>query len=190
MVQAVTAGQANGISSAFDQTAGVTPEERKAFFKAIRAGNTAEVAETLASRPGAACWLEPFKPDDKPYAADDTPLMAAAQARRSDIVKLLLQHGAAPTIDKQNSRGYTALMYAAWQNAEEAAEALLWHGADTFPSCEQGHDAPVLARMRGHDALAKTIERHRDKTEGPAACLNGTAKDVPLISLPAIRRRH
>jgi len=185
----VAFGQANGISAAFDQTAGGTPEERKALFKAIRTGNTAEVTETLARQPGAALWLEPFKADDKPFAADDTTLMAAAQVRRCDMVKLLLQHGAEALIDRQNSRGYTALMYAAWQNAEEAAEALLWHGADTTRTCEQGHDAPVLARIRGHDALAKIIEKHRDKTEGPAACLNGTAKDVPLISLPAIRRR-
>lgn len=179
----------NGIATAFDTATGGSPESRKALFQAIRAGDTAEVLRQLQEYPAVATWQEPFGPNDKPYAEDDTPLMAAAQARRSDIVKILLAHGAEATINRQNSRGYTALMYAAWQNADDAASALLWHGANTLCTSEQGQDAVMLARIRGHDDLARTIEAHRSQTEGPAAAHKGISHDITLMKPPTVRKR-
>jgi hypothetical protein len=179
----------NALQSAFTRALGGSPAERKAFFAAIRAGDSAAVSETLQTHAGAALWQEPFAPEEQPYAADDTPLMAAAHAKKADIVKILLEHGAAQTLDTQNSRGYTALMYAAWQGAEAAAEALLWRGADSWARSEQGQDAVMLSHVRGHDGIARKIQVHRAKVDGPAAFTNGLSKDVTLLKPPTIRKR-
>lgn len=180
----------NALQSAFAQALGGDPAERKAFFAAIRAGDVAAVTNTLQTHTGAALWQEPFGPEEHPYAADDTPLMAAVHAKKTDIVKTLLEHGAMQTLDTQNARGYTALMYAAWQGAEGAAEALLWRGADSWARNEHGQDADMLARLRGHDGIAERIQAHRSKTDGPAAFINGLSKDVAVLKPPTIRKRQ
>lgn len=177
------------LEHAFDRAQGGSPAVRKAFFDAIRAGDVATVTETLQNHAGAAQWQEPFAPEDKPYAADDTPLMTAAHAKKSDIVTLLLTHGADKTLDAQNTRGYTALMYAAWRGAPTVAEVLLWHGANSWKKNEHNQDADMLARLRGHDDISRQIENHRARVDGPAAFTNGLSKDVPLPRPITIHKR-
>jgi hypothetical protein len=177
------------IENAFERAQGGSPAVRKAFFDAIRAGDVAAVTETLQNHAGAADWREPFGPEDKPYAADDTPLMAAAQAKKAHIVTILLAHGADKTLDVQNSRGYTALMYAAWHGADAAGAALLWHGANSWKKNEHDQDADMLARLRGHDGISRQIQSHRAKVDGPAAFMNGLSKDVPVLKPVNIHKR-
>jgi ankyrin repeat protein len=59
---------------------------------------------------------------------DTTPLMAASIAGNSNIIRLLLQHGA--SIDKQDSEGDTALMLAVEQDDIDSVNILLNNGAD------------------------------------------------------------
>ncbi|MDP2205697.1 MAG: ankyrin repeat domain-containing protein [Alphaproteobacteria bacterium] len=180
---------ATSLENAFDRAQGGNAAIRKAFFDAIRAGDVAAVTGTLQNHAGAATWQEPFAPEDKPYAADDTPLMTAAHAKKADIVRILLQHGGEQTLDARNSRGYTALMYAAWQGAEGVAEVLLWHGANTWIKSEHDQDADMLARTRGHNDISRQIQNHRAKVDGPAAFMNGLSKDVPLPKPITVHKR-
>ncbi|MFN7113507.1 MAG: ankyrin repeat domain-containing protein [Alphaproteobacteria bacterium] len=179
----------SSLDHAFDRAQGGSPAVRKAFFDAIRAGDVAAVAETLKNHAGAADWQEPFGAEEKPYTTDDTPLMTAAHANKTDIVRLLLTQGADRTLDKQNSRGYTALMYAAWHGAEGAAELLLWHGANSWPKSEHEQDADMLARLRGHNEISRHIQNHRARVDGPAAFTNGLRKDVQLPSPINVHKR-
>lgn len=177
------------LDQAFDRASGGSPAVRKAFFDAIRAGDVAAVAAVLETHAAAVLWQEPFGPQEKPYAADDTPLMAAVHAKKTGIVSLLLENGAEKTLDARNCRGYTALMYAAWQGAEDAAEVLMWRGADTFARNEHDQDAATLAQLRGHDGISRKIQRHRAKVDGPAAFANGLSKDVPVLKPLHVHKR-
>lgn len=176
-------------AAGFAAAAQAERKERKEFFRAVRAGDMDAVRETLAAHKGAANWREPFTDADNPFAEDDTPLMAAAQTLHQNVALLLLAHGAADTINTQNRRGYTALMYAAWQNAPEAAQAIMQHGANTNLRNVQDQDAPMLARIRGHDELARAIENFRMKKEEPAAAHKGIGQDIEILRPPGIRKR-
>jgi serine/threonine-protein phosphatase 6 regulatory ankyrin repeat subunit A/serine/threonine-protein phosphatase 6 regulatory ankyrin repeat subunit B len=57
-----------------------------------------------------------------------TPLQDAAALGNKDIVLCLLEHGA--DVDKQNSKGRTALHRAVWKSQKEATEALIECGAN------------------------------------------------------------
>jgi|GEM_PF-1397770 len=173
---------------AFQAAGDTDPATRKAFFDAIRKGDLEAVAETLARSPAAVFWQEPFKPEDKPFAADNTPLMTAAEYRKDAIGCLLIDHGAAATMDRQNSRGWTALMFACWHGAQNTAEKLLWAGAHTQLRNESGQDAATLAHLRNHTQLRRIIEQHRQKKEGAAAFQTGTAKALPVM--PKIRLKN
>jgi len=173
---------------AFQTAEGADPATRKAFFEAIRKGDMEAVAETLARTPGAVFWQEPFQPGDKPFAADNTPLMTAAEYRKDDIGCLLLDSGAAATVNRQNSRGWTALMFAGWHGVQNMAERLLWAGADTQTCNEGGHDAVTLASLRDHTHIKRMIERYRQKQEGAAAFQSGTARSLTVMPKIKIRK--
>jgi hypothetical protein len=178
----------NSPRSAFQAAEGADPATRKAFFEAIRKDDAAAVTETLAQYPGAICWQEPFKPEDKPFAADNTPLMTAAENRKGAIGSLLIDHGAATTMNQQNSRGWTALMFASWHGVQEIAEKLLWAGADTQLRNEGNHDVATMAGLRDHTHIKRTIEQHRQKHEGAAAFQSGTNKTLSVMPKIKIRK--
>lgn len=175
--------------NAFNDAASIDFSKRKAFFAHIRAGNAAPVQSALESQPQAIRWQEPFMPEENPFSPDDTPLMMAAQSKRGEVARILLEHGAEETINQPNSRGWTALMYASWHGAAEVAEALLWRGADTSPQDANGYDAQSMAQMRGHTDIARRIQAHRDQTEGLAAFKNGLSKDVNVLRPPNVHKR-
>jgi len=175
--------------ASFDAATAAAPATRKAFFDAIRAGDLDVLAEMLSAHPGAVFWQEPFEAKDLPFAADNTPLMTATENRKTTSALLLLEHGAAQTMDMQNSRGWTALMFASWQGAAEVAEKLLWHGADTNLKMEGGHDARALAALRGHREIAQKIDAHREHAEGAAAFMEGTVKSTSLMRKIRLRRQ-
>ena len=183
--------QPNGSHSpraAFQAAEGADRATRKAFFEAIRGGDESAVAETLSQYPAAIFWQEPFKDGERPFAADNTPLMTAAENRKGNIGNLLMMHGAAATMDRQNNRGWTALMFAGWHGVQDIAEKLLWAGANTQLRNEGGHDAVIMASMRDHTHIKRMIEQHRQKHEGAAAFQSGTNKSLSVMPKIKIRK--
>lgn len=173
----------------FNDAASIDFSKRKAFFAHIRGGNAAPVRSALAAAPQAIRWQEPFMPEENPFSADDTPLMMAAKSKRGEVAQILLESGAAETIDQRNSRGWTALMYASWHGAADVADALLWRGADTWPQDANGYDAQTMAHMRGHEGIARSLQAHRDQVDGIAAFKNGLSKDVNVLRPPTVHKR-
>lgn len=171
----------------FDTAANVTPATRKAFFDAIRADDVQAVAATLAQYPSAVYWQEPFADNEMPFAKDNTPLMTAAENRKINSGLLLIEHGAGATMDQQNSRGWTALMFASWHGVTPVAEKLLWAGANSFLRSEGGQDAVSMAGLRDHTHIKRMIESHRQQTDGAAAFTHGTVKTTSLM--PTIKLR-
>lgn len=114
--------------------------------------------------------------------SDMTGLMTGIVKRRPDVVDVLLKFH--PEVDKQNARGYTALMFAAENGQTEMAETLLNAGAngelyDTyggktafFMACENTDDPKLVRLLMAHGA---DVER-KDKdglTPLMAAVMNG-----------------
>src|SRR5690606_18465698 len=58
------------------------------------------------------------------------PLTAAAQRNDLKMVKLLLEHGANPSLPEEGAPLGQALWFAVYQNQREMAELLLEYGAD------------------------------------------------------------
>lgn len=174
--------------AAFQAAEGADRPTRKAFFEAIRAGDETAVTETLAQYPAAIFWQEPFNDNDRPFAADNTPLMTATEYRKPAIGSLLLDHGAAQTMDQQNSRGWTALMFAGWHGVQDVAEKLLWAGANTQLCNEGGQDAVIMASLRDHTHIKRMIEQHRQKHEGAAAFQSGTNKSLSVMPQIKIKK--
>lgn len=171
----------------FDTAANVTPATRKAFFDAIRADDVEAVVETLGQYPSAIYWQEPFTDMEKPFAKDNTPLMTATENRKTNSGLALIEHGACATMDLQNSRGWTALMFASWHGVQPIAEKLLWAGANSHLKSEGGQDAVIMATMRDHTHIKRMIEAHRQQTDGAAAFTNGTIKSTSVM--PTIKLR-
>ncbi|KAK7506271.1 hypothetical protein BaRGS_00002383, partial [Batillaria attramentaria] len=65
-----------------------------------------------------------------PDKEGNTPLIFAAQAGHTDVVRLLLQDFKGIRIDQPNRLGFTALMKAAIQGRTDCARLLLYAGAD------------------------------------------------------------
>ncbi|MEM0438055.1 MAG: ankyrin repeat domain-containing protein [Candidatus Micrarchaeia archaeon] len=78
----------------------------------------------------------------------DTPVMAAACAGNTGILKYLLQHGGDP--DFRNNDGITALMYAVANGRNEAARLLISAGADKTIATKDGITAEEIARLLGN----------------------------------------
>lgn len=171
----------------FDTAANVTPATRKSFFDAIRADDTQAVVATLAQYPAAIYWQEPFTENEMPFARDNTPLMTAVENRKINSGLALIKHGACATMDQQNSRGWTALMFASWHGVQPIAEKLLWAGADSHLQNEGGQDAVIMASLRDHTHIKRMIESHRQRTDGAAAFTNGTIKSTSVM--PTIKLR-
>lgn len=130
-------------------------ETRNRFFEAVTDGDIETMREILRKHPHAVKWYRPVDLEDKPFARNETALMAAAAAGQARAMRLLLGNGA--DIDAQHSRGWTALHHAAWRGHEEAVEVLLWHRADTSLANESGHTAAALAYQGGHNDLGRKI---------------------------------
>jgi ankyrin repeat protein len=100
-------------------------------------------------------------PSVKPDPVDDrTPLMLAACS--GDLCRLfdLILSGA--EIDKQNSRQWTALMYACWYNQYEIVQQLLDSGAN--PNIHQSYEmveTPLsIAAQQGHFEIVRLLIAH------------------------------
>jgi ankyrin repeat protein len=94
----------------------------------------------------------------RPHAGSpqNTPLHAAAAARRDEIGRLLLAQGS--EVDARDGAGWTPLRIAAGNGLDALIEALLAAGAD--PVAERdGTSAAELAEQRGHPAAAERLRR-------------------------------
>ncbi len=86
-----------------------------------------------------------------------SPLHYAATGPRPELVRLLLEQGAA--IDARSPNGTTPLMMAARYGSPDSAKLLLERGAD--PKLANDHDlrAADFARMAGRESLADRLDR-------------------------------
>jgi uncharacterized protein len=85
-----------------------------------------------------------------------TPLHYAASAPDEQVLRLLLDRGAA--VDQRAANGSTALMMAANYGSEASVKLLLARGADTKLRNGSGRSAADFARLAGRDALAAQLE--------------------------------
>lgn len=127
----------------------------------------------------------------------DTAFVTAAKAGWTDILKLFLEHGAAP--DMPDSRGDTALKFAVQAGNLDMVKLLLRHGADTqtlvgekrsvIDDAAMEGDGPVLAALLaateapqepGSRALSHAV------ANGHANCI-GVVLDDPRIKLDAVQ---
>lgn len=93
--------------------------------------------------------------------ADNTPLHAAAQAGKADIVKFLLERKADPNVP--NRQRVTPLLHAASSGSFLATEALLQSGADVKAADNMGENALHRAASGGHlDLIKLLLERGLD----------------------------
>lgn len=91
-----------------------------------------------------------------------TPLHRAAYYGLTDLVKLLLAHGA--DVHATEEVGWTPLHYAAAMSHPEIVELLLTEGAD-IDAKDNGGDTPLDAVLLGHDKkTADLLRKHGGKT--------------------------
>ncbi len=90
---------------------------------------------------------------DKPW----TPLLAAACAGQTQVVKLLLENGA--KVDAVDANRFTPLLYAMWCDDEEAVRLLISHGADVNRRVsEENEYTPIFyANWQGHAGIVKAL---------------------------------
>ena len=88
-----------------------------------------------------------------------TPIMAAAIKGNKEIVGLLLDNGANPNIS--DTRGNTALLYAAAFNLNEIAELLLKGGANSKLKDNRGNMALDYAILKENETLIKLLNQYR-----------------------------
>jgi ankyrin repeat protein len=122
---------------------GWTPLHLAAFFDA-------EPAARLLLNTGAPVNARSTNP------MNNMPLHAAAASRNSAIVKLLLDHGAAP--DAQQHGGWTALHAAAQNGDVLMASMLIESGASVNVRAENNQSPLDLALTKGHQDMVEYLE--------------------------------
>jgi len=122
--------------------------EPNSFEQAVIAGDTATVAARLAQDPSLAA---PRRGD----GAD--PVVLAARHRRLEVLRLLLEAGAAAPPEGDPRRAPSALMQAAMVGDADAVALLLQYGADPALRDREGRTAADLARAAGHESLARRL---------------------------------
>jgi hypothetical protein len=159
---------------------GPSPEEIKAFFKAIKGNNSGgfqlflnkyRKAATTVREPetGALPLMAAAKHggltmvEDLLYGAADingcdvvgsTPLMLAALHNKFEILRLLVDKGA--NLEMKTVTGATALVFTTYDNAVESARILLAHGADTSVLEDHHWTAMMRSLMNERLAVAET----------------------------------
>lgn len=84
-----------------------------------------------------------------------TPIIMAAQAGRTDVVRVLLEHGA--DVNAVEHSGKTALAYASGRDKKELAELLLSHGAKPVKDGKSAGDALHSAALVGNLGLVQRL---------------------------------
>jgi hypothetical protein len=123
----------------------------------VDATNSAgETALMMAALKGHLAWVQRLVARGAALQREGwTPLHYAASGGGFDVVRWLLEQGAA--IDAPAPNRSTPLMMAARYGASESVELLLARGADPRPRNDRGLDAADFARGAGRDALADRL---------------------------------
>jgi len=135
------------------------------LFYAVAAGDLAEVKRLVVG-----CGVDPNVREDD-YGA--TPLHVAAEYGYSEIVEVLLEHGAAPNI--REKYGDTPLHYAATFGNSKVVEVLLEHGAD--PNARNNYGATSLHYAAAFDypEVVKLLHK-KDLSDYDVTPLQGAAE--------------
>jgi ankyrin repeat protein len=119
------------------------------FLSAVRDGDAAKVRQCLKADSS----LATLKFDDGASA-----LAMAARLGRLEVLRILLDAGAAAVPEDEPRHAPTALMEAAASGHAEAAALLLQHGADPALRDAEGRSAADHARANGHADLAQRLQ--------------------------------
>ena len=132
------------------------------FLAAVREGDAEAVGRLLARDPG----LAGLAPE-----GGATPLALAARLGHIEVLRRLLEAGAASRPEHDHPRGPNALMEAAAAGHEEAVALLLEHGVDAALQDREGRTAADYAQQAGHSDLALRLapvaEVERSVWSGP-----------------------
>ena len=109
-----------------------------------------------------------------------TPLMWASADNHAAVIKLLVEAGA--NVNARSAGNFTALMFAARQDARDAALALVAAGADLDFAAPNGQTALRLAVSNRHYMLASTLLER-----GAKASTRDRQGNTPLHDLVATR---
>jgi ankyrin repeat protein len=138
------------------------------FVTAVRDGDAARVRGLLAEDPSLA---------DAPFDDGRTPLAMAARLGRLEVLRALLEAGAARRPEADPGQGApTALMEAAAAGQAEAVALLLEHGVDPALRDRDGRTATDHAHAAGHEALATRLA---PATEAERTVWSGPPTDAP-----------
>uniref|UniRef100_A0A2H6MYJ1 Uncharacterized protein n=1 Tax=Micrurus carvalhoi TaxID=3147026 RepID=A0A2H6MYJ1_9SAUR len=119
-------------------------EEEKALLEVIGSGSTEEVSRLLGSKNVHVNCLDEH---------GMTPLMHAAYKGKTDICRLLMQHGADVSCNN-HEYGYTALMFAGLSGNKEITRMVLEAGAEIDVVNSVGRTAAQMAAFVGqHDCV-------------------------------------
>ena len=121
----------------------------------------------------------------------DTPMHAAVNAEHTNILSLLVEHGAdMESLATSSCASLTPLNYAAWGGRPEVGQYLLDHGADIDARSNQRNTPLMLAVYRGHVEFTRMlIERgavidargHQDRTSLHFAAVHGRTECARLL---------
>jgi ankyrin repeat protein len=130
------------------------------LFDAVEAGDIDEV-RTLLDGEADVNATNPERetshgtPLTRPYV---TPLHQAAERANTDMVKLLLDHGAA--VDGHDGYGNTPLFWAVWDNHTEVVKLLLDSGADANAKNSAGTSLVSKASEDGNNEIVALLTQH------------------------------
>jgi RNA polymerase sigma factor (sigma-70 family) len=136
--------------------------EEVAFFIALRAGDRDRLRVLLEARPelveAQQQWPVELTFDGVlPFPNRATPLITAIERDEPELVKLLLDAGAAPDGRCGCATGEPALWTAAVFGRVAAARLLLARGADPDATAASGTTALQVAAMRGHAQMVEVL---------------------------------
>jgi uncharacterized protein len=87
------------------------------------------------------------------------PLHSAASARNLEAARLLLERGAPGIVNARQQAGWVPIHAAAQNGDRPMVELLLKHHADPKLANDEGKTSAMVAREKGHEALAALLEK-------------------------------
>jgi ankyrin repeat protein len=150
---------------------------------ACHTGDIDRVRELLTSDPGSANRLSAYTTY---YLGSGSPLQNAASAGHTEIVKLLLQHGADPNLREEQIAPHGRALYSAVYNGHyEIAKLLLEHGSHPNQPVESSADALSIALMH-EESRKKEAAKDKSETESPSLvellCSYGASRSVDILA--------